>query len=232
MVWKRRPFKAVLSLGNRKKSAGLSPENRVDGAQRMSDVLPDNCRWGAMRELAQCRGATSKSGFPIIQVSSYAQHPSNALKFPGTTVCLPSDHVVQIHDGQCLSNQKTQPTTPWSLTDSSVLFFIEETLSPVLQSLCLTNHKNVWLSNWNVSVKFLPNLQQNFTHIRCSSSSFIVTLSLIWRTACACAEFSGCSSTTNTHSETGGIASNPSMTGEEWVRKVMDWRDLGLIWEI
>jgi hypothetical protein len=26
---------------------GLSPENRVDGAQRMSDVLPDNCGWGA-----------------------------------------------------------------------------------------------------------------------------------------------------------------------------------------
>jgi len=30
----------------------------------------------------------------------------------GTTVFLPSDHVVQIHDGQCPSNQKTQPTTP------------------------------------------------------------------------------------------------------------------------
>ena len=36
--------------------------------------------------------------------------------------CLPSDHVVQIHDGQGLSNQKTQPTSPWSLTDSSVLW--------------------------------------------------------------------------------------------------------------
>ena len=33
--------------------------------------------------------------------------------------CILSDHVVQIHDGQCLSNQKTQPTTLWSLTDSS-----------------------------------------------------------------------------------------------------------------
>ena len=67
--------------------------------------------------------------FPTFQASSYAQHPSNALKLPSTTVCLPSDHVVQIHDGQCLSNQKTQPTTP-SLTDSSVLFLVEETLSP------------------------------------------------------------------------------------------------------
>ena len=41
-----------------------------------------------------------------------AQHPSNVLKLPGTTVCLPSDHVVQIHDGQSLSNQKARPTSP------------------------------------------------------------------------------------------------------------------------
>ena len=65
-----------------------------------------------MCETAHCRGATSQSGFPTIQASSCTQHPSNALKLPGTAVCLPSDHVVQIHDEQCLSNQKTQPTTP------------------------------------------------------------------------------------------------------------------------
>jgi hypothetical protein len=41
---------------------------------------------------------------------------------------------------------------------------------------------------------------------RCSSSSFIVTLSLIRRTACARAQFSGCSTTTNANSETGQIA--------------------------
>ena len=44
------------------------------------------------------------------------------------------------------------------------------------------------------------------THTRCSSSSFIVTLSLIRRTACARVEFSGCSSTTNAHNETGQMA--------------------------
>ena len=44
------------------------------------------------------------------------------------------------------------------------------------------------------------------THTRCSSSSFIVTLSLIRRTACARAQCSWCSSTTNVHSETGQIA--------------------------
>jgi len=44
------------------------------------------------------------------------------------------------------------------------------------------------------------------THKRCSSSSFIVTFSLIRRTACARAQFSGCSSTTNVHSETGQMA--------------------------
>ena len=65
-----------------------------------------------MRQSAHCRGTTSKSSFPTIQASSCAQHPSNTLKLTGTTVCLPSDHVVQIHDGQCLSNKKTQPTTP------------------------------------------------------------------------------------------------------------------------
>jgi len=57
-----------------------------------------------------------------------------------------------------------------------------------------------------MSVKFLPSLQQNFTHTHThtrSSSSFIVTLSLIQQTACAHAQFSGCSSTTNAHSETG-----------------------------
>jgi hypothetical protein len=37
---------------------------------------------------------------------------------------------------------------------------------------------------------------------RCSSSSFIDALSLTRRTVCACAQFSGCSSTTNGHSET------------------------------
>ena len=63
-----------------------------------------------------------------------------------------------------------------------------------------------WLSNCNVSIKFLPSLQQNFIHTRCSSSSFIVTLPLIRRTACARAQFSGCSSTTNAHSETGQMA--------------------------
>jgi hypothetical protein len=47
-----------------------------------------------MREPAHCRGATSKFGFPMIQASSCAQDPPNALKSPGTTVCLPSDHEI------------------------------------------------------------------------------------------------------------------------------------------
>ena len=44
------------------------------------------------------------------------------------------------------------------------------------------------------------------TYTRCSSRSFIVTLSLTRRTACARAHFSGCSSTTNAHGETGQMA--------------------------
>jgi len=39
MVWKQRHLKVVLSFGNRKSLLVLSSENRVDGAQRMSDVL-------------------------------------------------------------------------------------------------------------------------------------------------------------------------------------------------
>ena len=48
----------------------------------------------------------------LVFPESCAQHPSNTLKLPGTTVSLPSDHMVQIHGGQCLSNQKTQPKSP------------------------------------------------------------------------------------------------------------------------
>ena len=58
----------------------------MDRAQRMSDVLPDNCGGGETREPAHCHGATSKSCFPTIQASSCTQHPSNTLKLPGTTV--------------------------------------------------------------------------------------------------------------------------------------------------
>ena len=72
----------------------------MDGAQWMSDVLPDNFRRGATREPAHCCGPTYKPGFATIQASSCAQHPSNTLKLPDTTVCLSSDYVVQIHDGQ------------------------------------------------------------------------------------------------------------------------------------
>jgi hypothetical protein len=60
----------VLILENKKNLLGLSPKNKVDGAQWISDILPDNCGRGAMSEPAHCRGATSKSGFPKIRTSS------------------------------------------------------------------------------------------------------------------------------------------------------------------
>jgi len=116
---------------------GLSPENRVDGVQRMSDVLPDNCGWGATREPAHCRGGIPKSGFHTIPAYSCAQHPSNALKLSGTPVCLPSDHMVQIHERQRLFNRKTQPATSWSLTDTSVLFWLRRPFPHPLRRLRL-----------------------------------------------------------------------------------------------
>ena len=69
--------------------------------------------------------------FPQFRSLPAHSNPSNALKLPCANVCLPSDHVVQIHDGQCLSNRKKkQPVSPRFLTDSSLLFSAEETLSP------------------------------------------------------------------------------------------------------
>jgi hypothetical protein len=44
----------------------------VYGAQRISDVLPDNCGRGATRDQEHCRGATSKSGFSTIHAFSCA----------------------------------------------------------------------------------------------------------------------------------------------------------------
>jgi hypothetical protein len=41
----RMSFQGGFKFGKKEKCLlGLSPDNRVDGAQWMSDVLPDNCR--------------------------------------------------------------------------------------------------------------------------------------------------------------------------------------------
>ena len=58
----------------------------MDGAQRMSHILQDNCGRGATRETAHCCDAISKCGFPTIQASSCARHPLKALTFPALTV--------------------------------------------------------------------------------------------------------------------------------------------------
>jgi len=113
---------------------------------------------------------------------------------------------------------RTLPT--WSsFVDVEGLSCLVPSPTDILLSLKSLNHSlycvrliqsspYAWLSNWNVSVKFLPSLQQNFTntHTPCSSSSSIVTLSLIRRTAHTRTQFNGCSSTTNAHSDTGRMA--------------------------
>jgi hypothetical protein len=53
-------------------------------------------------------------------------------------------------------------------------------------------------------VSFLPSLQQFFSHTLVVLQA--VSLSLIRRTACTRAQFSGCSSTSNAYSETGQTA--------------------------
>jgi hypothetical protein len=64
--------------------------------------------------------------FPTIQESSCAQLHSNALNVLGTNVYLPSDHVVYIYDGQCLSNKKNRTNITLIFDGSSVLFLIGE----------------------------------------------------------------------------------------------------------
>ena len=104
-----------------------------------------------------------------------------------------------------------------SFVDVEVLPDLRISPTDILPSLKCLNHSfqcvrliqsspYVRLSNWNVSVIFVPSLQQNFQHQRYSSRSFIVTLSLIRRTACARAQFNGCSSAINDQKETGQIA--------------------------
>jgi len=62
----------------------------------MADIYLENSGRKATPEPANCRGSTSNFGFPTIQASSCKQHPSKAPKCNGTTVCVPSYHVVQI----------------------------------------------------------------------------------------------------------------------------------------
>lgn len=81
MVWKR-PFKGVLSLGNKKKNLlGLCPENAADEAQRLSDVVPVNCGLRTTCKPKYCRGEISKSGLSAIQAISCATIPPTSLNF-------------------------------------------------------------------------------------------------------------------------------------------------------
>jgi len=106
-----------------------------------------------------------------------------------------------------------RPPRPGIFTDRhSALFKTLKPLTPLLSALtlllvCLVKHLKC-LRNF-----FYQVCSKSFTHSS-SSISFIVILSLIRRTACARAQFSGCSSTTNAHSETGQMAvcfQNPTL---------------------
>ena len=84
-------------------------------------------------------------------------------------------------------------------------FLVEETLPPSTATIAS------WFQN-RVSVKFLTRLKKNFTHIHrhththTHTHTLSLSLSLIRLTACARVQFSGNSSTTNSHSETGQMA--------------------------
>ena len=93
-----------------------------------------------------------------------------------------------------------------SLTDRhSVLF---KTLKPLIALRSVHTFLSVCLvKQLKCLCKMFTKFAAKFhTHTCCSSSSFIVTLSLIRRKAGARAQFSRCSSRTNAHSETGQMA--------------------------
>ena len=111
MVWKGRPFKVVLSLGNRKISPGKF--RRLgwmghEGCLMFCQITADEERRVNRRTVTVQQPSVVFPQFRPLPAHSIP----HVLKLPGTTVCLPSDHMVQIHDRQCLSNQKTQPVLP------------------------------------------------------------------------------------------------------------------------
>ena len=103
-----------------------------------------------------------------------------------------------------LQSQKTQPTTPWFLTNTSLLSWggSSRPFPHALRRLHLKNLKCLCKLFTKFTAKF-----HTHTHTRAFfSSSFIVTLSLNRREACACVQFSRCSWTINAHSEAGQVA--------------------------
>jgi hypothetical protein len=134
MVWKWRPFKVVLSLGNRKVCWGYVWRTGWmghNGCLMFCQITADERCASQCIVVAQHPSLVSHNSGLFLRTASLKRAKISWYN------CLPSDHVVQIHDGQCLSNQKVQPPPPpWSLTDSSVLFLVKKTLSPVLP-VCL-----------------------------------------------------------------------------------------------
>jgi hypothetical protein len=138
-----------------------------------------------------------KPGFPTIQASSCAQHPSNALiqlfVYHLTTwykFMMDNAFPIQKHSQQHPDFLPTHPYFFWSSRPF---------LHPLRRLHLGFNIKpiNPRLISCKIFMKFAPKYH---THTCCSSSSFIVTLSLIWKTACACAQFSRCSLMINAHS--------------------------------
>jgi uncharacterized integral membrane protein len=71
-----------------------------------------------------------------------------------------------------------------------------------IESLGVTSHK---IKNYMHSVQVHTDIKRVCTKHGCANTIYLY-VGLIRRTACARAQFSGCSSTTNAHSETGQMA--------------------------
>ena len=160
----------------------------------MSDVFPDNCGWGATSEPAHCRGATFKSGFLKIQVSSCAKHPSDAVKLPGTTVCLPPDHVIQIHDGQ--SKNTTNITLLFDQLICAIFGWGDLSPSTEMIAFRFKNHTH------KIFTKFAAKFHTHTLFFKLFHRHFVTNLP---NSLCTCSVQQS-SSTTNANSETGQMA--------------------------
>jgi hypothetical protein len=119
----------------------------------------------------------------------------------GSTLCLPSAHLVHIYDGKYLSNQK-QNKYHLDIWPNHQCFLVGKTFHAVLH-ICLERRLKYLCKTFT---KLAVNIQHTHTHTRCSSRSFIVKLSANRWKVCEHAQFSGCSSTTNAYSQTAQIA--------------------------
>lgn len=184
MVWKPRPFYLVLSLGNEKKSGGARSGEcggwGTIGVCRFAEWLAQE----ATREPAHCHDETSKPGFTTIQASYCAKNLAITLEFPGRLLCLPSDHVAQIPDGQCLCNKKHTTNITFIFDRLKHAFFEWGEPLPTHCDDCTTvstpSHKPMFIACYDVLRKVFVNGSGEQSLANFSMGLFLIVSQQTW----------------------------------------------------